>query len=88
MTKSQATTKAELLQEAEKLLAELLAWQTAHPHSDFGEMETFILQLRKRFGQRVAEAWLEIQEERRPVPAPPCPGCGQEMRNKGQPRLT
>jgi len=88
MTKSQATTKAELLQEAEKLIEELLDWQIAHPHSDFGEMETFILHLRKRFGQRVAEALPEIQEERQPVSAPPCPGCGQKLRNKGQPALT
>lgn len=86
--KSPQMMQRELLEEAEKLISELVEWQQTHGDSDFGEMEAFILGLRKRFGQRVAEALLEIQESRVSVTEPPCPGCGETGEYKGTTALT
>ena len=86
--KSPGTVQRELLQEAESLIRELLEWQQAHPASDFAGMEAFVLQLRRRFGQRVLEALLEIQEHRVPVAEPACPGCGNQGEYKDTQPLT
>lgn len=86
--KSRETVQRELLQEAESLIQELLEWQQTHPESDFAGMEQFVLQLRRRFGQRVTEALLEIQEQRVPVVAAVCPGCGNKGEYKDTQRLT
>jgi len=86
--KSPQEVQRELLQEAEELITELLEWQQEHPASDFAGMEAFVLSLRKRFGQRVAAALLELQEQRVPVPEPVCPGCGEQPEYKDTQPLT
>lgn len=86
--KSTETVKRELLEEAEELVAELLEWERAHPESEFATLEKLVLELRQRFGQRVAEALLEIQKQREPVAAPGCPECGHPTQHKGGQRLT
>ena len=68
--KSPETVKRELLEEAESLIEELLEWERVHPESDFAALEKLVLELRRRFGQRVAEALLEIQKQREPVAKP------------------
>jgi hypothetical protein len=68
--------RAELLEEAEQLIEELLEWHAQYPVSDFAGMENLVLELRRRFGQRLAEALVEMQQTRQPVPEPHCAECG------------
>lgn len=86
--KSAEKVKRELLEEAEELVAELLEWEREHPESDFATLEKMVLKLRQRFGQRVAEALLEIQKQREPVAEPACPECGHPTQHKGRQELT
>jgi hypothetical protein len=84
MTKSQPEVKAELMQEAEAIIDELLAWQREHPESRLREIEELVQQLRKRLGEKLSGALFEQHAQRRPVPGPECAQCGQEMRYKGE----
>ncbi len=87
-TPSPQVVKTTLLAEAEALIAELLEWQTTHPESDFDQMEQLVQRLRRRFGQALVEKLLELQAERRPVHAPVCPDCQQQMQYKDMHGLT
>ena len=42
------------------------------------------LELRRRFGQRLAKTVIEDQEAKQPAEAPKCPQCGEAMRYKDQ----
>jgi uncharacterized protein with PIN domain len=59
-------------------------WDDERAAPTLRDVEQVVLKLRKRFGERVAEAMLERQEQRRSVPGPRCPECGAEMQYKGQ----
>jgi hypothetical protein len=63
--------------------AEVSAWQAAHPHATFAELEGMVLQARKKYGEGLMQALVGQREERRPVPGPRCPECGTEMHYKG-----
>lgn len=64
--------------------AEVSAWQAAHPHATFTELEGVVLQARKKYGEALMQALVAQREEVRPVPGPRCPQCGAEMYYKGQ----
>lgn len=82
--RSKDELKAELLAEAETLIDQAFDWNDETAAPTLREIEQVVLELRKRFGKRVAEAMLEHQERRHPVPGPACPECGAEMQYKGQ----
>ena len=76
--------KAEMMAEAEEIIEELLKWDEKNPKPTLTQIEDIVLELRKRMGERMAEAMIEKQENKRPVPGPRCGECGGEMRYKGQ----
>ena len=82
--RSREEMKAELLAEAGALIDRAFDWDDETEAPTLREIEQVVLRLRKRFGERIAEAMIERQEESRPVPGPRCPECGAEMRYKGQ----
>ncbi len=63
---------------------EVSAWQAAHPHATFAELEEVVLEARKKYGEALMQALIGQREEVRPVPGPRCAECGAEMRYKGQ----
>jgi len=79
-----AEKKATLMQEAERLIEELLDWGGENEASNLGEIEEEILTIREKFGREMLKGVLNDQASKRLVPGPSCPGCGQEMRYKGQ----
>jgi len=84
MKKSQSKLKAGYLAEAEELFDELMAWDESTPEPDMTQIEEIILVLRKRIGERMAQAVLARQERRQPTEKKHCPECEKEMENKGQ----
>jgi hypothetical protein len=88
MRLTRARLKAELMAQAEEVIDELLEWHEGAEAPTFSEIEDAILKLRKRLGERMAEAVIEDQEAVRPVPGPACPGCGEEMHYKGMKGVT
>jgi uncharacterized protein with PIN domain len=84
MKKSQARLKTEYMAEAEALFDELMAWDENTPEPDLAQIEEMILTLRKRLGERMAEAVLARQESGQPAEKIHCPECEKEMENKGQ----
>ena len=86
MKPEQKKVKTELMAEAELLIDELLTWDDENPAPTLTQIEDIVLELRKRMSERMAEALIEKQENRQPVPGPNCPQCGGEMRYKGQKR--
>ena len=84
MKRSRAQKKAELLAEAEALIESLLDWDARTSKPNLRQIEDEVLELRQRFGQRLAQTVIEDQEAKQPAAAPRCPQCGEEMRNKGQ----
>jgi len=79
--------RAELLTAAEEVIDELLEWHESSDAPTLTEIENAVLDLRKRLGERMERAVIEDQEAVHPVPGPPCPTCGREMRYKGMKRL-
>jgi uncharacterized protein with PIN domain len=83
MKKSRAQLKAAFMIKAEELLAELLAWDEKTQEPDLTQIEEKVLELRKRFGEQIAQQVILNQEERQPVARVICQGCGGEMVLKG-----
>ncbi len=81
-THLQEKVKTELMAEAERLIDEALVWDGRTESPTLTEIEDEVLRLRKQFGQRLASALIERQEQRRPVPGPRCGQCGEEMQYK------
>jgi hypothetical protein len=69
---------------AEAAIEELLAWEEQNRAPNLTQIEEEVLKLREGFGQELALAVLAGQEARQPGAGVSCPGCGQEMRYKGQ----
>jgi len=84
MKKSQARLKAEYMAEAGELFDELMAWDESTPEPDLSQIEEVVLALRKRIGERMAEAVLARQERGQPSEKILCPECEKEMEDKGQ----
>jgi hypothetical protein len=82
-TKNSADLKAELLAMTEEAIEATLKWDEAHPTRTFDEIETFVLQARRRLGQRLAQALCEQQEGVVVAEPPRCRACGQVLRYKG-----
>jgi len=79
-----AELRAAMEEVTEALGEEVSTWQAAHPQATFDELETMVLQARKKYGEALMAALVTQREEVRPVPGPRCPECGGEMRYKGQ----
>lgn len=84
MKKEKEKLKAEMMAEAEKIIDELIKWEENNPKPTLAQIEDIVLEQRKRMSERLAEALINRQENRQPVPGPSCPKCGEEMRYKGQ----
>ncbi len=84
MKLSREEQQVRLETKARHVIEEYLDWEEKHPQPNLTEMEDVILKLRKELGKEMAQMMLEVQEERKPVPGPKCPKCGEEMRYKGQ----
>jgi uncharacterized protein with PIN domain len=82
--RSREEIRAELLAEAETLIDKAFDWDDETEAPTLRDIEQVVLKLRKRFGERMAEAMIERQEERWPVRDASCPECGAEMQYKGQ----
>ncbi len=79
----QPTLKAELLALAEEAVEATLQWDTEHPERTFTEIETFVLGIRRRLGQRLAQVLCEEQAAAGAQPGLPCPDCGRVLHYKG-----
>src|ERR1700674_4043200 len=80
---TRAEQKAQLLVEAEKLIEQALEWTDMTERPTLTQIETIVLQLRRHFGQALAENMLTAQGTTQPVETPPCPQCGKPMQSKG-----
>lgn len=83
MKKSWEQLKAAYMVEAEELFDELMEWDEQTQEPDLTQIEEKILELRKRFGEQLAQQVILRQEERQPVAKVLCRGCGGEMDPKG-----
>jgi uncharacterized protein with PIN domain len=83
MKKSREQLKAEFIAEAEELFDELMEWDKQNEKPNLTQIEEIVLELRKRFGKRMAQKMIMGQEERQPAKRVKCPECGKEMENKG-----
>jgi hypothetical protein len=84
MQRSRAQKKAELLAEAEALIESLLDWDERTRTPNLRQIEDEVLELRQRFGQRLATTVIEDQAAQQPAEPPPCPQYGEALRYKGQ----
>jgi uncharacterized protein with PIN domain len=84
MKRSREQKKAELLAEAEAMIESLLDWDERTSKPNLRQIEDEVLELRRRFGQRLAKTVIEDQAAKQPAEIPQCPQCGAEMRYKGQ----
>jgi uncharacterized protein with PIN domain len=83
MKKDREKLRAEFMAEAEELFDELMTWDEQHQKPNMTQIEEIVLELRKRFGERIAQQVILRQEERQPAEWVHCPECGREMRPKG-----
>jgi hypothetical protein len=84
MRHTRVQKRAKLLVAAQAAIEELLDWEEQADRPKLTDIETEVLALRERFGQRMAEVVLADQDAKQPVAAAECPSCGQPMRYKGQ----
>ena len=67
MKRSREQKKAELLAEAEALIESLLDWDERTSKPNLRQIEDEVLELRRRFGQRLAKTVIEDQEAKQPA---------------------
>ena len=84
MKKNREKLEAEFLAEAKELFDELMDWDNENEAPNLTQIEDVVLELRKRFGEQIAEKLLLRQEQRQPAERVTCPKCGDEMRPKGK----
>jgi uncharacterized protein with PIN domain len=72
------------LAEAEALIESLLDWDEQTSKPNLRQIEDEVLELRRRFGQRLAKTVIEDQDAKQPAEAPKCPQCGEALRYKDQ----
>jgi hypothetical protein len=83
MKRSKEERRTRLLAKAEAIVDKYLAWADSHAQPDLSEIEEMALELRKAFGQEIAQLAVDEQERRVVVPGPRCAKCGKEMHYKG-----
>jgi len=83
MKKSREQIKATFMAEVDELFDELMDWEEQTQEPDLTQIEEKVLELRKRFGEQIAQTVILDQEERQPVARVICAGCGGEMVSKG-----
>ena len=83
MKKSREELKAAFIEEAEGLFDKLMEWEEQTEKPNLTQIEEIVLELRKRFGEQLAQKVMLRQAERQPAERVPCPECGGEMENKG-----
>jgi len=86
MRRTRDQVKTKLLADAEGLIDEMLEWNDKTPAPTLTQIEDVVLSLRKRLGERIAEAVVEGQDAAQPALQVACPTCGREMRCKGKKR--
>jgi DNA-directed RNA polymerase subunit RPC12/RpoP len=86
MKESKEEKRARLLAKAAQAIDEYLEWEEKNPEPDLTQIEDIALELRKEFGQEIAQVAVENQSTRTPAPGPKCTKCGKEMRYKGKKR--
>ena len=84
MKKSREKMKSEYMAEAEALFDELMKWDDENFEPDLTQIEDIVLKLRKRFGEQMTQAVIQMQEKRQPAEKMICPDCGREMVTKGE----
>ena len=84
MRHSRAELEAALEAEAKHAIREYLDWAESTAAPTLTEIEEAVLTLRKRLGERLAQAVMDAQDAVRPVPGPACPACGREMHYKDE----
>ena len=84
MRRNRAELEAALEAEAKQAIREYLDWAESAAAPTLTEIEDVVLKLRKRLGERMAQAVIDAQDTVRPVPGPACPECGGEMHYKDQ----
>jgi hypothetical protein len=62
----------------------MLDWTDQTERPNLTQIETIVLELRRQFGQGLAEHAIAAQARAQPVAAPCCPHCGQLMQPKGR----
>jgi hypothetical protein len=83
MGKSQAEIKAELLAQYEAILDDVLSQGETTDGRTLSAIEDLALRARAEVGKQVTAALVE-KHRGQSLPGPRCPGCGQEMRYKGE----
>jgi len=83
MKKNKEQLKAEFMAEAGELFDEMMEWEEQTEKPNLTQIEGIVLELRKRFGEGMAQTMMMRQEERQPAERVRCPECGEEMENKG-----
>ena len=81
---SRVELEAALEAEAKHAIREYLDWAESTAAPTLTEIEEAVLKLRKRLGERLAQAVMEAQDAVRPVPGPACQACGREMHYKDE----
>jgi len=82
MKRTRVEMKADLMQQAEVLVEELLDWNEQTDEPTLTQIEEVILKLRQRLSEQMGLAVIESQAATRPVPCPRCPTCHGEMHYK------
>ena len=88
MRSTREQRKIRLMQQAERVIDELLDWTDATSEPNLTQIEDIVLALRQQFSQEMTREVIEAQEAKQPAAGACCPNCGQQMRYKGQKRVT
>ena len=83
MKKNREQLKDEFIGEAEELFDELMEWDEETQKPNLTQIEEIVLELRKRFGEQLAQKMIMRQAERQPAEKVNCPECKREMETKG-----
>ena len=91
MPREKLDTEAEVHRLTELVLAEMQAWQEAHPQATLDEIETAVARHWARVQAKVVEASVQARAARSrtaqpEVARPCCPECGQALHGRGRHR--